>query len=220
MIFCNFLKFYLGDKFSSAIMFFSNLYVQKYTRLFREDEENRKRVEFSLLVSAIGRKGDRMKSCCCFPSCVFKNLDKIAQKVFRCIDRTGIFHQNINLKIISKCWGFRLPCKIVLKYSACHIWHLDSHMMQCRDLLKWWFELGFLVGKDSTGRLQCWEALAYWEVRLYKSQKRAIPCALDNGALKFLLRYEYFVHSVQLWEASQVFGSSSETHGNAVVWIF
>lgn len=71
-------------------------------RLFRKDEENRKGVELSLLVAAVGRKGDRMKSCC-FPSCIFKNLAKIAQKVFCCIDKTGIFHQNINLKIISKC---------------------------------------------------------------------------------------------------------------------
>lgn len=31
-----------------------------------------------------------------------------------------------------------------------------------------------------------------------QEQERAIPCALDNGALEFLLRYEYFVHSVQL----------------------
>lgn len=80
------------------MFFFKLLYVQKYMRLLRKDKENRKGVEISLLTAAaIEKKGDNEKLSCS-PSCVFKNLAKIAQKVLNCIDKTGIFHQNINLK--------------------------------------------------------------------------------------------------------------------------
>lgn len=65
---------------------------------------NRKRTDVSLLIDAIGEKGNTMRSG--FPPVFSRTWIKLHKRCLVATGKTGIFHQNIKLEIISKCWVF------------------------------------------------------------------------------------------------------------------